>query len=164
MRGIATRIVIGLAAVSVATLAVVSNTASVGAKKPAPAPIANAPIVSEQTTVAFSPAANPAFKVNDGTACDKPNTSGHLWESAQVTATSIADAATTEVRVTVGNGAKGTTLVLNEANSWTATLSSATALPCSALNGSALSYDAKSMEGNHPLDSVDGAYPITQID
>lgn len=149
-----------IAAGAVASVAVASRVSPIGAH----GSTGNPNLLTGATAVAFNPSANPAFKVNGGTECDKPNTTGHLWVDATLTATSVADLNTTEVRVEIGNGSKGETLSLTPGNSWTAVLSSATALPCGSVSGDALSYTATSYDGVQKQDVVSGTYPITLID
>ena len=56
---------------------------------------------SGATSIVFSPATNPAFKVDGYTSC-APGRTGHLWSATTITATSVFNPATDEVVVTLG--------------------------------------------------------------
>jgi hypothetical protein len=159
-----TRVVLAVVASGAIAAAALAASSSAPVGKPGSGPVAGSPPVTGTTAVAFTPASNPAFKVNGGAVCAKPNATGHLWVDSSVVATSLYDLATNEVRVEIGNGAKGTTLVLNAADNWTAGVPSSVALPCSVLDGTSIAYTAKSYSGNHVEQSIAGLYPITKID
>jgi hypothetical protein len=114
------------------------------------------------TRVAFSPATNPAFKVNGFDACASGRT-GHLWVPTTITATAVKNPQTDEVHVNLA----GRTYVLVAPNFET-TVPTSDAFSCDDLNGSSLPYTAESWANGSPQNgngsSGSGAYTVTQID
>jgi hypothetical protein len=119
-------------------------------------------IDNNATLVAFSPATNPAFKVDGDTSCAAGRT-GHLWTATTITATAVKNPSTTSVHVDLA----GRTYVLN-APDFEATVSTSDSFACDALQGTALPYTATSWTGDTPQNgfgsSSTGLYTVTQID
>jgi hypothetical protein len=119
------------------------------------------------TVIAFSPAANPAFKVNGFSTCASGRT-GHLWVAATVTATSVAHSSTDEVVVDLGIGAQHRTYHLTKASGFTTTIPTSDNFNCSTLHGTTLPYTATSYKGGNPQSGSgatgSGSYSITKVD
>lgn len=118
------------------------------------------------TTIALSPASNPAFKVNGFTSCASGRT-GHLWEATTITATSVKDGNTEEVRVTLGQGGP---IIILSAPGFSTVVPTSQNFDCTALNpgGNALPYVANSYKNGNPqggpAGTGSGNYSITLVD